>query len=695
VTRVRTALVLGVGVTLVAVVVVIAQFPLTVIAENNAAGMETELGSTKMIDARICQGGETIPRGTVAIRFSLYALTGPPLEVRALHDGRTVRVGTRGSGWTGASVTIPVAEITRSVSPVTLCLAATTAAEPMLILGRRTGAGAAAYREPGHVGDGRMKIAYLGRGHSSWMSLALSVARHMGLGRAWSGTWVAALVLALMLAALGVVAALVLGEIDAPRLPFAAWMCALVAILNAASWSFIVPPFQVTDEPDHVAYVKQLAETGTRPHRSAPDTYGREEVYALRALRYDRIRLRPGTRAIFSEAEQRALEVGLRAHRASVSSRTGNAGTASAEPPLYYALESIPYTLDLSGTLLERVQLMRLFSALMGGLTALFTFLFLRETLPKVRWAWTVGTLGVALSPMFATMSGAVNPDAMLFAVSAVIFYCLARAFRRGLTARSAVATGAAVAAGFATKLSFLGLAPGVFFALGILAARGWRDRGRRGLRAPAFAVTLAALPPMAYIVAEVSTSRHRFAFASSLIHDLHGSLLHRANYIWQLYLPRLPGTRNDFPGLFTARQVWFDGYVGKFGWLDTAFPGWVYMVALVVAVAIACLFLRELIGSRASLRARAGELVAYALMSLGMMVLIGLCSYLVYPGKLAEYGQIRYLLPLLPLLGAIFALAARGAGWRWGSTAATLIVVLFFAQDIFGQLQTIARFYG
>ena len=47
-------------------------------------------------------------------------------------------------------------------------------------------------------------------------------------------------------------------------------------------------------------------------------------------------------------------------------------------------------------------------------------------------------------------------------------------------------------------------------------------------------------------------------------------------NYIWQLYLPRLPGMFNDFPGLSTTTQLWFRGYVGLYGWLDTPFPGWV-----------------------------------------------------------------------------------------------------------------------
>jgi len=47
-------------------------------------------------------------------------------------------------------------------------------------------------------------------------------------------------------------------------------VCALVALLNAACWSFITPPFQVPDEQDHFAYVQQLAETGHLPSKSPP-----------------------------------------------------------------------------------------------------------------------------------------------------------------------------------------------------------------------------------------------------------------------------------------------------------------------------------------------------------------------------------------------------------------------------------------
>jgi hypothetical protein len=251
------------------------------------------------------------------------------------------------------------------------------------------------------------------------------------------------------------------------------------------------------------------------------------------------------------------------------------------------------------------------------------------------------------------------------------------------------------IATGFMTKLNFAGLAPGAFLALFVLAVREARGSGRGALRAPAIAAAIACVPILLFLLVNTLSHHSAFGIVANAIGKTRGSLLAEANYIWQLYLPRLPGTVDDFPGLFTTRQLWFDGYVGRFGWLDTFFPAWVYTLALVPAGLIACLFTRALIACRALLRERKSELAVYAAITGGLLVLVGADSYLVFPTELAEYGQARYLLPLLPLLGAVLALSARAAGRRWGPTAGALLVLLFLAHDIFSQLQVVARYYG
>jgi len=475
------------------------------------------------------------------------------------------------------------------------------------------------------------------------------------------------------------------------RVPRMAVICAAVACLNAISWSLLTPAFEVPDEPDHFAYVKQLADTARLPSSSSEDL-SKEETAALSALHYEKLRLRPQVRAIETEAEQEALERSI----ASSAREAGSpaAGVAASQPPLYYALETIPYGLERGGSVLDRLALMRLVSALLAGLTALFAFLFVREALPAAPWAWSVGGLSIALAPLLGFMSGAVNPDALLFAVSAALFYCLARAFRRGLSTSGAVAIGAVTAIGFMSKLNFIGLAPGILLGLVVLTLRQARAHGRSAYALLAIATGLALSPILLYAAVNV-LSNHPVLGLVSRASPWANFKLTEINYIWQLYLPALPGTASDFPALFTARQIRFDQYVGLYGWLDTPMPGWVDNLALAPALAIAALCARSLYQGRGALRSRGLELATYAIMSVGLMVLIGAASYQHFPSIDAEFGQLRYLLPLLALLGAVLALAARGAGRRCGPAVGALILVLFLAHDVFSQLQVVARYYS
>jgi hypothetical protein len=81
--------------------------------------------------------------------------------------------------------------------------------------------------------------------------------------------------------------------------------------------------------------------------------------------------------------------------------------------------------------------------------------------------------------------------------------------------------------------------------------------------------------------------------------------------------------------------------------------------------------------------------------MTLGLMILIGAAGFSAFSEETAGYGQARYLLPLLPLLGAILALSVRGAGRRWGPVVGALLVSLLIAHDVFSQLLVVARYYG
>lgn len=472
------------------------------------------------------------------------------------------------------------------------------------------------------------------------------------------------------------------------RVPAAAWMCALIALLNAFAWSIITPPFQGKDEIDHFAYVEQLAETGTLPHEAEGRAYSPQEALVLRGVHYYGIRFTPSTHTISSAAEQRALMEDV--HAGAPLEGAGSAGVATPEPPLYYALQVIPYALG-RGEMLTQLQLMRLFGALLGALTALLTFLFLREILPAVPWAATAGALCVSLQPLSGFISGSVNPETLLVTITAALFLCLARAFRRGFTPRLAVALGLLIAAGFMTKLNFVGPAFGVFVGLLALTVREARSRGWSALAPLTIAAAIGLAPVVAVYALRsegVGSQLTGAIFTKSLFKEL--------SYAWELYLPRLPGMTHYFSGVATYKDIWFDRSVGLYGWMDTTFPGWVDDVALVPAGALALLCGRELVAHRAALRARLAELGAYGAIAVGVLTLIGFASYQTDAlGHELAFGEPRYLLPMLPLLGAVVALAVRGAGRRWAPVVAAAVIVLFLGHDLFSQLQVVARYYG
>jgi hypothetical protein len=210
--RVRTALAAGLGMIVLATVPVLSQSPLVVLASNSTPASE-EL-ATATATASACQSGERLPQGTVAIRLSLGAFLGSALSVKASAASRVLTTGERGSGWDARTVTVPVREVSRPSFPTQVCFAIPRVGEKVELLGARSAPGSAARATNGEVLAGRLRIEYLGRGRSSWLALLGTVARKMGFGRAWSGTWIALLVLALMLAASILAARLILGELD-------------------------------------------------------------------------------------------------------------------------------------------------------------------------------------------------------------------------------------------------------------------------------------------------------------------------------------------------------------------------------------------------------------------------------------------------------------------------------------------------
>ena len=633
-----------------------------------------------------CQAGEQVPAGTTGVRIAGVSERPPVVSVRS--GGRLIDRGIATVDRRHGLIEAPIAQAARGLTDAEICLAFEA---PASVVRGPTPPHVGTLDVGGAIAGSSMEIDYLMGGQRSWWAFAPTVAARVGRGRGdWGGGWTAWSIAGLLAASFVLTGTLVWRTLvtDLPMRRVAGAVMA-VAILNAGAWSMITPAFRVPDEVAHVAYVQSLGETGKPPADPPAMRLSPEQATVMADAGFGRVEARTYGTAVWSPREQQRLAAEL--HRPLSRRQTVPAGEAEPEPPLYYALEALSYRAASGQTLLDRILLMRLLSASLAGVTALLCFLFVRECLPERPWAWTVGGLSIALMPMLGSVSGGVNPDALLFAIAAALFLCVARAWRRGVTLGLALVVGGLIGAGLLTKVNFLGLLPGTLLALALAARRPRAGWGRR-LRLVGAGLGLAVALFAAGAAFELLAWHHPLVVGRTVAPESHVGLWSHVGYIWQVFLPRLPfqpETNLTDPGYVQLFQT----FVGAFGELTAWFPSWVYEAAAAGLVLTALLAVRALVAEPRELRWRRGEIVGYVAMAIPLLLLIGLSADL--RRHLIGIVQGRYLLPLLPLLGLLLAVGARGAGERWGRAAGVAIVSSVAGLSLLGQLVTIAFFYS
>ena len=638
---------------------------------------------------QVCTGApQHVPAGTGQVVVRSSTSQAGPLDVSLVRGGRVVARGRRTAAYESGDTYVRLATPLRGASRSVVCVR-NGGPKPLGL------AGTPANTSPkvklnGKPVDALIRLEYRGADRVTWWSRIGAVARRFADGKAsWVGSWTMWLAVGLSLVAIALAIVLLW---RGPRR--AALLCALVAVLNALTWSLLVPPFQVPDEESHTGYVQYLAETGKVP-KPGFIGYSAEENGLLSVLDFGGVigvKDNPPPQGPAFEARLRALE-------ASHPNRVGGGDPAGAVvyPPTFYALESIPYLLSPTGdSLLDRLVWMRVVCALLAGLTVGLTFRFLRELLPTHAWAWTTGALALAFLPMFGFISGGVQNDAGLYACAAGLFWPMTRVLRNGLTPLRGFAVGGTLVLGVLIKFTMIGLAPAA--AAAILVAL-WRDRraGRPlpwagvGMSAAAVAVPLAAYAALSHWVWDRPLSGPLRASHPAVPHPDPATITGQLSYAWELWLPRLPFMDDKFPMLTPVWDTWYRGAIGRFGWLDYGFPEWVAIALLPVLVAVVGFAIRELV----IVRPRVGDLVVYALAPLGVMALLSIVGYR-YELKFETYFQSpRYLFALLPLAAAAVAVAARGAGRRSGPAFGAALVMVVVALSVFAQLATLERYYG
>jgi 4-amino-4-deoxy-L-arabinose transferase-like glycosyltransferase len=485
------------------------------------------------------------------------------------------------------------------------------------------------------------------------------------------------------------------------RIPAAGRACFLIAFLNAAIWGIVVPPFQVPDEIAHFGYAQYLAETGSLPPQKVAPPYSDEEQLTLQDLEFFNVIGRPELRGILDKAEDKALRAALATHPSPVG--PGGQTSITDQPPLYYALEAIPYRLSPSSNILTRLVFMRLLSALLAAGTVLAVFMFLRELFPGTPWSWTVGALVVAFQPMFDFIAAGVQGDNLLFLASATTLFLLLRAYRRGFTRRRAVAIGVATAVGLLAKLTFIALVPGIGIALLLLT---WRELSRghgEALRSLAVTVLTVAVPYAIYALLNIYVW-HRggptaggigAATNSALPSGTHVTLNETLDYIWELYLPPLWFMHHRYFGHYPGWEIWLNGSIGHFGWLDYTFPAWVYEYGLYIFYTLSALAIVALIRLRDRLLGWLPMFACFGVMGAGLLGSIGYTGIRYQLTTGSQFAQARYLFPMIAFWGALVVLAALGVGRRWAPVMGGVLVVAAMALGLFAETLTISRYYG
>jgi hypothetical protein len=278
----------------------------------------------------------------------------------------------------------------------------------------------------------------------------------------------------------------------------------------------------------------------------------------------------------------------------------------------------------------------------------------------------------------------------------AATLWALAHTFRNGLTARSGLLVGVAFGLGVLTKATLVALAPGLLVAGAVLLRRQWRSGRRDALRGLAAAAAAVALPVVLYVVA-IHTVWDRPLWSGGVVTGNEAAAGARsfrglASYLWQFYLPRLPGMQAQ--GGLGVGEVWFRGWVGRLGWLDYAFANWVYWIAAAAWAGLLALAARGLWVGRATLRVRSGELATYVLLLVGLLVAVGVQGYGFRLDTGFRFEQARYLLPLLGLYAGVVGLAVIGAGRRARAPVAVAVVALTLVHGLAALVLTVGRYY-
>ncbi len=517
------------------------------------------------------------------------------------------------------------------------------------------------------------------------------------------GPWTYALLLFLLIPALCVLAIRMLavrvaGTSRGARTAFAV---GAVAFACAGTWALLTPPLDAPDEFEHFAYAQSLAETGKAPQKAPAEKppYSSSLTTTMSGLRLLGRIQQDDERPPWRQGDQAALERRLASPRVHGDDGGGYLTSTSTHAPPYYALEAAPYLLAGGADHpFAALTAMRLLSALLGGLTAAFTFLALRELFPRHEWLAAAGGLLVAFQPMFGFISGSVNNDNGVNAAAALLLFLLVRGLRRGVSLPLGLGIGAAMVV--------LPLMKGTGYALlpaAVVALVGMVVRRHRRSDVPGYAALAGAFVGLQALWGVIAGALDRSAYttpggtapvaSNGLIAGVLKNPGDFINYTWQVFLPRLPFMKDVQAQRWPAFDIYVERGWAAFGWYAMKFPHLVYLTVAAVMLLAGALCFVAVWRERPAARRRALELTVLVLAIAGVVAGVE-AAYQAGSARTVVAEQGRYAFTAMVPLAAIAVGAAFAFGRRRAPLVASGLVAAVAGLAVASYMLAFTRFF-
>ena len=468
-----------------------------------------------------------------------------------------------------------------------------------------------------------------------------------------------------------------------------------VSALLAGTWACVTPAFQAPDEQRHYTYTQSLAERFALPGDPDKPPFSTQITEGMAAMNADQV---AGQRTVKPEWSPNADRAWAATQAAAARDDGGGPSPASTYPPASYAWEAIGYEAASSGSLFDQLLGARLMSAFWLPFTVLGTWLLAGELFGRRRLLQTVAASVPALAPMVVFISGSVSPDGMLYAVWSFALWLGVRAIKRGVPVKDGAAFFALVGLGCVVKATSFALLPAAL----LVAAYGLWARREHGVARVVKLGAIIAVPLALTLGAWVLGAKLLDRLAAAQISDTTASAAgtnwrEMLSYVWQYYLPRLPG-QTDYPiqpigGGYPLLQVWVTQGWGAFGWLEVKWAAGVYRVLGVVTVVTGAGAAAALWRARRAIDWRVASFLALACLSL----LAGLhwTDYHQLEAGSRGFMQSRYLFPVIAVFGAALAAAVSVVPARVRPAVAGGTVAALFVFHLFAFGLVLSRFYA